>query len=115
MHFRKLISADHLAAEDFMEDDFRPVERTMTIKDVTLAKPPAGGKEKACVAFEETPKTAFLANGEIKMLARTLRRMKTEDWKGAKVVITAKQKKFAGQPVWGMSIVNATLPKAANV
>ena len=44
MHFRKLISADHLAAEDFMEDDFRPVERTMTIKDVTLAKPPAGGR-----------------------------------------------------------------------
>lgn len=113
MHFRKLLNSAHLAAEDFVDGDFRPIERTLTIKGVTLSKPPAGGKEKPCLSFVETEKTAFLANGEVKALARFLRRADTEQWIGAKVVITSADKKFAGQPVTGMKVVSAGFPKAS--
>lgn len=112
MHFRKLLNSAHLAAEDFVDAEFRPVERKLTIKGVTLAKPPAGGKEKPCIAFQETDKTAFFANGEIKALARFLRRAETDQWIGAVVTITSAEKKFAGQPTTGMKVVAASFPKA---
>lgn len=111
MHFRKLLSSAHLAAEDFVGPDFTPVERELTIKSVTLQKPPTGGKEKPCLAFAETEKTALMANGEIKAIARQLRRAETDQWVGAKVVITSAEKKFAGQPVSGMKVVRAYFPK----
>ncbi len=111
MHFRKLINSECLAAEDFVDANFQPIERQFTIKGVCAAKPPAGGKEKACVTFEETPKKAFIANGEVKRIARMLRRANTDDWLGAKVVITSAPKRFAGQDTTGMVIVSAELPK----
>ena len=113
MHFRKMLSSAHLAADDFVDAEFRPVERELTIKGVTLCKPPTGGKEKPCLAFVETEKTALMANGEIKSLARMLRRAETEQWVGAKVTITSAEKKFAGQPTTGMKVVRAYLPKKA--
>ena len=117
MHFRKLIDAACLAAEDFVDAEFRPVERTLTIKAVTKSKPPAGGKEKACFHFQETEKTAFLANGEVKKIASMLRRGDTDQWIGASLVITSAAKKFAGKDTSGMVVVRATLPKlgASNV
>ena len=112
MHFRKMLSSAHLAADDFVDGEFRPVERELTIKGVSMCKPPAGGKEKPCIAFAETDKTALLATGEIKALARFLRRADTDQWIGAKVVITSAEKKFAGQPTTGMKVVRAWFQKA---
>jgi hypothetical protein len=108
-----MLSSAHLAADDFVDAEFRPIERELTIRGVSLAKPPAGGKEKPCLAFAETEKTALLANGEIKALARMLRRAETDQWVGAKVVITSAEKKFAGQPTTGMKVVRAYFPKVS--
>jgi hypothetical protein len=107
MHFRKLLNSDCLSAEDFVDQNFNPVERTLTISGVTLEKPPAGGKEKPCLYFAETQKKAFVANGEIKKLARFLRCAETDLWVGAKLVISSADKKFAGKSTTGMIIVSA--------
>lgn len=110
MHFRKMLSSAHLAADDFVDAEFRPIERELTIKGVSMCKPPMGGKEKPCIHFVETEKTALLANGEIKAIARMLRRAETDQWVGAKIVITSKEKKFAGQPTTGMAVVRCYFP-----
>ena len=107
MHFRKLMNSDYLAADDFVDANLVPVERTLTIKSVTLQKPPAGGKEKACFEFAETTKKAFLANGEIKKIMNFLRCADTDGWIGAKLVITSAEKRMKGQPTTGMVVVNA--------
>lgn len=110
MHFRKLVNSEHLAAEDFVDAEFRPIEKELTIKDVILKAPPAGGKEKACFVFVETPKTAFLANGEVKAIARMLRRADSAHWVGARLAITSAEKKFAGKATAGMKVVRAYFP-----
>jgi hypothetical protein len=104
MNFMKAINPDCLGAETFVDKDFTPIEYSFEVVNVTLEKPPAGGKEKACFYFRETPKKAFLSNGEVKLLARTLRKADTDDWKGVKLTISCAQKKFAGKPVMGMVI-----------
>lgn len=109
MNFRKLLNSDYLAAEDFVDADFNPVVRKLTISSVDLRKPPAGGKEKACFLFNETPKGAFLSNGEVKKVARLLRKADTNAWKGATIEITSGPKRFAGKDTTGMIVVSATL------
>lgn len=109
-NFRKLLSSEFLAAEDFVDGDFNPREIKLVISDVTLEKPPAGGKPKACFAFEKTDKRAFLSNGEVKKIARLLRKANTEDWRGATLTITSGPKKFAGRDTTGMIVTEATLP-----
>lgn len=111
MLYRKMLNSLHLAADDFVDAEFRPVERELTISSVTLQKPPMGGQPKPCIGFVGTEKTALMANGEIKALARMLRRAETDQWIGAKVVITSAEKKFAGQPTTGMKVVRAYFPK----
>jgi hypothetical protein len=104
MNFMKAINPDCLGAENFVDKDFKPIELDLTITNVTLEKPPAGGKEKACFYFDKTPKKAFLSNGEVKLLARKLRKADTDDWKGVVLTISCAEKKFAGKPVMGMII-----------
>lgn len=116
MHFRKMLDSNCLAAEDFVDKEFNPTTRTLTIKNVTMEKPPAGGKEKACFYFAETDKKAYFANGEVKKVARLLRRAETTEWIGAKLAITSGEKKFAGKPTTGMIVERAWFEKgAANV
>jgi len=104
MNFMKAINPDCLGAENFVDKEFKAVEFNFTIVNVTTEKPPAGGKEKACFYFKETPKKAFLANGEVKLLARKRRKADTDDWKGVVLTISCAEKKFAGKPVMGMII-----------
>lgn len=106
MNFMKVINPDNLGAEAFVDKDFSPITRVLTIKNVTSEKPPTGGKEKACFYFEETDKKAFIANSQVKLLARKTRKADTEDWKGIKLGISCAEKKFAGKPVMGMIITS---------
>lgn len=105
MNFMKLVNPDNLGAEMFVDAQFNPIMHVFTIKHVAKEKPPTGGKEKACFYFEETDKKAFLATGEVKIIARTLRKAETDEWKGVKLGISCAQKRFAGQPVMGMVVV----------
>ena len=112
MHFRKAMSPDHFAADDFVDREFNPIQKTLTIKSATMLKPPNGKKERICIGFEEDPRTAFFANGQIKFLAKTLRRADTDHWIGARVTITSHEcKSPAGGMTTGMKIVAAVLPK----
>ena len=104
MNFMKAINPDCLGADTFVDKDFTPVEYTFEITGVTSEKPPAGGKEKICFRFKETPKKAFLANGEVKLIARVLRKADTDDWVGTKLSISCAEKKFAGKPIMGMIV-----------
>lgn len=113
MHFRKILASDTMSAEDFVDGNFTPCEHTLTLKEVTMEKPPAGGKPKGCFHFEGTEKKMFVANGEIKKLARLLRRADTNDWIGARITFSSAEKKFAGQPVTGIIITKAELPGKA--
>lgn len=114
MHFRKMLNTDNLSAEDFVDGNFTPILRTLTIKSVVLATPPAAGKDskKPLFSFVETDKTAFIANGEIKKIARQLRKTDTDQWVGAKVEITSGPKKFKGQDTTGMIVVRAFFPQS---
>lgn len=103
--FRKILCADHLGADDFVGRDMEPVEHTLTIKDVRIGKPPAGKKERPQFFFNETPKSAFLPNSQVKAIAHQLRRGNTEDWVGAKITITSRKTTMAGQATTGMMVV----------
>lgn len=112
MHFRKAMSPDHLAADDFVDREFNPIQKTLTIKSALLAKPPNGKKERICIGFEEDPRTAFFANSQVKLIAKTLRRADTDHWIGARLTITsAEVKSPAGGMTTGMKIVRAEFPK----
>lgn len=112
MHFRKAMSPDHFAADDFVDREFNPIQKTLTIKSVFLAKPPNGKKERICIGFEEDPRTAFFANSQVKLIAKTLRRADTDQWIGAKLTITsAEVKSPAGGMTTGMKIVAAVFHK----
>lgn len=113
--FRKMLCKDHLGADDFVGPDMEPIEITMTLTGVNMAKPPAGGKEKALFSFKETPKTAFLKDTAVTKIGRDLRRRNTEDWIGAKVTITSAPTKMAGKPTTGMIVVKAWLDRAPSV
>jgi hypothetical protein len=113
MMYRKLLSSKHLAADDFVDAEFRPVERVLTLSGVRMGKPPMGKVEKAEFAFSETEKTAFFSNGDIKAIARLLRRADTTQWVGAKIAITSEPRKMAGQATTGMKIVRAWFEKQA--
>lgn len=112
MHFRKAMSPDHFAADDFVDREFNPIQKTLTIRECFMLKPPNGKKERICIRFEEDPRTAFFANGQIKGLAKMLRRADTDQWIGARVTITSHEcKSPAGGMTTGMKIVSAVLPK----
>lgn len=111
--FRKMLCKDHLGADDFVGPDMEPIEITMTIKSVTMGKPPAGGKEKPLFGFDETPKTAFLKDTAVTKIGRDLRRRNTEDWIGAKVTITSAPTKMSGKPTTGMVVTRAWFAKPA--
>lgn len=112
MHFRKAMSPDHFAADDFVDREFNPIQKTLTIKTAFMSKPPNGKKERICIGFEEDPRTAFFANGQIKFLAKTLRRADTEHWIGARLTITCHEvRSVTGGTTTGMKIVSAVLPK----
>ena len=85
MHFRKLLDPTCFSAEDFIDDHFNPIKKTLTIKRVSHVKPPAGGKPKGCFEVEEDPRKMFLGNKEIKKIARSLREAETDKWTGAKI------------------------------
>lgn len=117
MHFMKVLNPDNIGADFFVDKDMNPIEITLTIKDVTSEKPPTGGKLKACFFFDEIKETVteknqekvihkkcFLANGEVKKIARTTRRADTKDWIGLKLTITCKEKRFGRDNVMGMVI-----------
>jgi hypothetical protein len=70
-----------------------------------------GKVEKAEFSFAETEKTAFFSNGDIKAIARLLRRADTTQWVGAKLAITSESRKMAGQATTGMKIVRAWFEK----
>lgn len=113
MMYRKLLSSKHLAADDFVDAEFRPIERILTISAVRLGKPPMGKVEKGEFCFNETEKTAFFSNGDIRAIARFLRRADTAQWLGAKIAITSEPRKMAGQATTGMKIVRAWFEKPA--
>lgn len=117
MHFMKVLNPDNIGADFFVDKDMNPIEITLTIRDVTSEKPPTGGKLKACFYFEEIKETVptnggdqvvykkcFLANGEVKKIARHTRKADTKDWIGIKTTITCKEKKFGRDKVMGMII-----------
>lgn len=113
MHFRKALNSDHLAADDFVDaKTMEPVVRTLTIAGARMQKPPAGGKEKLCIAFKETEKTAFFAASQIKLIAHSLRRGDTDDWVGARLSITSRETTMKGQKTTGMQVVKAAFEKA---
>lgn len=107
MHFMKVLNPDNIGAEYFVDSEMNPKVIELTIESVTSEKPPTGGKEKACFYFKEIQgKKCFLANTQVKLIARKLRKADTKDWIGAKVGISCAEKKFAGKPVMGMVIVS---------
>lgn len=107
MHFMKVLNPDNIGADFFVDANMNPKTMELTISNITSEKPPTGGKEKACFYFTEIKdKKCFLANGEVKKIARNTRKADTKDWIGLKVGITCKEKKFAGKPVMGMVIVS---------
>jgi hypothetical protein len=113
MHFRKLLDPTCFSAEDFIDDHFNPIKRTLTIKAVSQAKPPAGGKIKGCFEFTEDPRKAFLGNKEIKKIARMLREAETDRWVGAKLYITSGPKKNpegGSEMTTGMVVLKAAYP-----
>ena len=113
MHFRKALNSDHLAADDFVDaKTMEPVVRTLTVSGAVMRKPPAGGKEKLCLSFKETEKTAFLAATQIKFIAHALRRGDTDDWIGARLSITSRETTMKGQKTTGMQVVKAEKPTA---
>ena len=105
MHFMKALDPEHLGAEHFVDDKMNPIVIKLVIESVTMAKPPAGGKEKICFSFVGKTKKAFFANTQIKKIPRALRNADTEGWKGAELSVTAAETKFKGQPVMGMKII----------
>jgi hypothetical protein len=114
MHFRKFLDPTCFSAEDFIDDHFNPIKKTLTIKGVSLGKPPAGGKSKACFTVEEDPRKMFLGNKEIKKIARSLREAETDKWTGAKIQITSGPKKAPdGNPegTTGMVVLQAAYHK----
>jgi hypothetical protein len=116
MHFRKAMSPDHFGADDFVDREFNPIQKTLTIKSVFLAKPPNGKKERICIGFEEDPRTAFFANSQVRTIAKSLRRADTDQWIGAKLAITSHEVKSpAGGMTTGMNVVSAVFPKAPAV
>ena len=106
MNFMTVINPDNLGAGFFVDNDFKPIVKYLTIKNVTSEKPPTGGKEKACFYFDEIDKKAFLPASQVKNIARKTRKADTDDWKGVKLGISCAEKKFAGKPVMGMIIVS---------
>ena len=104
MHFMDAINPDNLSAGFFTDADMKPIEKTLTIKAVKSESPPQGKKAKAAFYFEETDKKAFLATGEIKAIARTLRKADVTAWIGAKLTMSCAQKMFAGKAVAGMIV-----------
>lgn len=115
MHFRKALNPDHLGADDFVDHEMNPIKRNLTIKRVFMAKPPAGKKEKICIEFQEDHRTAFLANKQVKQVARLLRRAETEMWIGAVVQITSGPVKAPGtkdEMTTGMIVLNAAFRKS---
>lgn len=105
MNFRKMMNPDCLGADDFVDDEFKPKERTLEVESVVSEKPPAGGKTKACFRFLKCTRKAFLSNGELKKIARFLRIAETDRWVGVKLTITSAPKKFGGQMTTGMVVV----------
>jgi hypothetical protein len=101
----KVLNPDNIGAEFFVDAEMNPKELELTIESVTSEKPPAGKKEKACFYFKEIPsKKCFLANTQVKLIARKLRKADTKDWIGSKVVITCAEKTYSGKPVMGMIV-----------
>ena len=80
-------------ADDFVDREFNPIQKTLTIRSAVMSKPPNGKRERICIGFEEDPRTAFFANGQIKFLAKTLRRADTDQWIGARIVVTSHEVK----------------------
>ncbi len=114
MHFRKLLDPTCFSAEDFIDDHFNPIKKTLTIKRVSRVKPPADGKPKGCFEVEEDPRKMFLGNREIKKIARSLREAETDKWTGAKIQVTSGPKKAPdGNPegTTGMVVLQAAYPK----
>lgn len=113
-HFRKLLHTGYFAAEDFLDNNFQPRPCKLTIASVSEEAPPSGGKKcKPCFTFQGTDKKMLVANGEVKKLAKMLRRANTDDWIGAQVTVSCAPKKFAGQDVLGMVFTDAQLPATA--
>jgi len=104
MHFRKMLNSKHLAADDFVDKDYSPIERTLIIAGVSMEQVPTGKQTRACFRFNDVQKTAFLANGEIRKIAACLQKTDTDDWIGAALTITSVPRKYAGQDTTGMSI-----------
>ena len=105
--YRKMLCANHFGADDFVGRNMEPIEITMTIKEVRLGETPAGKKKKPEVFFTESEKSAFFANTQFKKIAHDLRRGNTDDWKGAKIVVTSRETTMKGQPTTGMAVVRA--------
>lgn len=113
-HFTTLIEQTCLGAINFTNDDMTPRELPLTIKDVTSDKPPGGGKQRICLYFRETEKKAFFATGQIKKLANLLMCANTENWIGARIMVTCgKVKSPKGGETMGMIITKAARPKGA--
>lgn len=115
MHFRKALNPDHLGADDFVDHEMNPIKRNLTIERVFIAKPPAGKRGKICIKFQEDHRTAFLANKQIKQVARLLRRAETDAWVGAVVQVTSGPVKAPGtkdEMTTGMIVLNAAFRKS---
>lgn len=110
-HFMQLIDSKCLGALNFVDADMRPTQRDLTIRRVVKGKPPAGGKERWEFHFQETEKTAFFANGQVKRLANMLMCANTEGWVGVRLTVTCGPVKSPkGGETMGMIIVEAVKP-----
>lgn len=111
-HFMQLIDNTCLGALNFTDADMNPIERTLTIKGVKKQKPPAGGKEKPCIEWTETPKVSFLPTGQLKALANKLMVADTDRWIGARVTLTCGEvKSVKGGMTMGVIVVKAEKPR----
>lgn len=115
MNLRMAQHPDCWGAMDFVDDKFEPRKRTLTIRGNGCEKPPATKKEKAFLLFDEDGRKAFLSNKEMMKIANALRSLEMDNWKGAKVQITAGPKKnpLGGAEVLGMVVLQAAFAKPA--
>lgn len=113
-HFTTLIDQTCLGAINFTNDDMSPREVPLTIKSVTSEKPPAGSKERLCIRVAETDKKLFFATGQIKKLANFLMCANTDNWVGARMMVTCgKVKSPKGGETMGMIITKAARSKGS--
>lgn len=104
MHLCEALDPDCWGGLHFIDDAGNPIERSLIIDRAYMDSPPAGGKKKPCLIFRGSDKKCFLATGEIKFIANTIRSYDHEKWAGVLLVITSAQKKLKGRPTIGMVV-----------